>query len=120
MSTQGRAGGSARDLLGFRAWRLSEGGLLRSVHFIGSGYGDWLPDDPYEARCPMRHPVPGEGCTCGVYAASELEDVGPQLMSLARDRAVILGQVRGWGRTVRHERGWRSQYAAPQTLLVPR
>ncbi|MGH8909447.1 MAG: hypothetical protein ACRD0K_23855, partial [Egibacteraceae bacterium] len=29
------------------------------------------------------------------------------------------GIVRGWGRLIEHEHGWRAQYAAPVALLLP-
>src|SRR6266542_2065527 len=98
MNGNGSIPDAVQPVMGFRAWRLTKGGILRSVHFIGSGYGDWLPGTAYEAVCSAEHQAPAPSCRCGVYAARSLEDLGPQLLSLARDRAVILGRVLGWGR----------------------
>lgn len=93
-------------LLGYRAWRLREDGLLHSLH----SEGIWYPDKPMEAVCQFCQESPCTSCTCGVYAMDKLEDVD--------DSFVVHGSVYGWGRYVRGESGWRAQYAYPKALYL--
>jgi len=54
-------------------------------------------------------------CTCGVYAAKNLE----HLRQFGYEGRGIRGEVFLWGTVVEHEFGWRSQFAYPKTLLLP-
>lgn len=56
---------------------------------------------------------PGEGCSCGIYAASELGGCP------AAGRDEIMGKVKMWGKVVPGDKGWRAQYAFPSELYVP-
>ena len=61
------------------------------------------------------HDAPHLKCTCGIYASKSLE----HLRRPGYQRSLIYGQVLLWGTMVEHQRGWRSQYAYPQSLLLP-
>ena len=54
-------------------------------------------------------------CTCGVYAAKNIE----HLRQLGYEGRGIRGEVHLWGTVVEHELGWRAQFAYPKTLFLP-
>ena len=108
-------------VVAYRVWRWDETGLY-------SLNGEqWLPDRPVEARCRVapgaRHvrfvdstdEVPDRNCTCGVYAAKNLE----HLRRLGYADRGICGEVYLWGKVVEHKLGWRAQFAYPKNLVLP-
>ena len=64
--------------------------------------------------CPSRNSFWSE-CTCGVYAAKNIE----HLRQLGYEGRGIRGEVHLWGTVVEHEFGWRSQFAYPKSLVLP-
>jgi hypothetical protein len=110
-------------ITGYRVWQWDRAGL-RSLN------GEtWRPGEPLEARCRFSefghwrrnganlrpHDAPHLKCTCGIYAIKSLE----HLRRPGYQRSLIYGQVLLWETIVEHQRGWRSQYAYPQTFLLP-
>lgn len=104
-----------------RVWRWDDTGL-KSLN------GEpWLPHRPVEARCRVapaaRHPsvvdrpaeVPDRNCTCGLYAAKNLE----HLRQLGYASYGVCGEVYLWGIVVEHRFGWRAQFAYPKNLILP-
>jgi len=104
-----------------RVWRWDDTGL-KSLN------GEpWLPDRPVEARCRVapaaRHvsvvnrpaEVPDRSCTCGLYAAKNLE----HLRQLGYASYGVCGEVYLWGIVVEHRLGWRAQFAYPKNLILP-
>jgi preprotein translocase subunit YajC len=87
----------------------------------------WLPDRAVEARCRVvpaarylrgvhrSTEVPDRNCTCGVYAAKNLE----HLRQLGYADRGICGEVYLWGKVVEHKLGWRAQFAYPKNLVLP-
>jgi hypothetical protein len=78
-----------------------------------------------EARCSTprilagwrgRHEAPDVGCRCGVYASDSLAVVHRERP--AWPPAPVIGRVALWGRTIEHERGWRSRFAYPERLRL--
>jgi hypothetical protein len=61
------------------------------------------------------HEVPQTDCTCGVYAAKNLE----HLRQFGYEGRGIHGEVYLWGTVVEHELGWRAQFAYPKSLILP-
>jgi hypothetical protein len=61
------------------------------------------------------HEPPHLDCTCGVYAAKNLQ----HLRQLGYEGRGISGEVYLWGAVVEHELGWRAQYAYPRSLVLP-
>jgi hypothetical protein len=55
-------------------------------------------------------------CTCGVYAAKNIE----HLRQLGYEGRGIRGEVHLWGTVVEHELGWRAQFAYPKSLVLLR
>ena len=69
------------------------------------------------ARSPtVRHESPSLGCTCGIYASASLHDLATSTPSLPA--LSVVGTVSMWGRTIEHERGWRSRFAYPARLAL--
>lgn len=92
----------AGPLVGFRAWKVDEDYVLRSLN----DNRVWTPQLAMEARCRESHRVPQRGCTCGWYAYKR--------------SAAAAGPVRGtaalWGPVVAHALGWRARFAYPLAL----
>ena len=111
-------------IVGYRAWRWKATGL-QSLN--GS---PWLPGRPLVARCGppgggtiaslaetghSPDELPHLDCTCGVYAAKNLE----HLREIDYARFGIHGEVYLWGTVVEHRLGWRAQFAYPKSLFLP-
>jgi hypothetical protein len=61
------------------------------------------------------HELPHSDCTCGVYAAKNLEH--PRRFGYTGRG--IHGEVYLWGTVVEHKLGWRAQFAYPKSLFLP-
>jgi len=101
-------------IVGHRVWRWDAAGL-------SSLNGKrWLPRQPLAAKCGAGNAhdareVPQIDCTCGVYAAKNIE----HLRRLGYEGRGIRGEVHLWGTVVEHELGWRAQFAYPKVLFLP-
>jgi hypothetical protein len=111
--------------IGFRVWRIDEmltGPRLASPH----RHAAWLPGVPLKAECKdesgalaLAHPhrkqpgvsPPIEGCTCGIYAYHEADDMVDALTS-----RLVGGAVVAWGRITIHQEGFRAEFARPLAL----
>lgn len=111
-------------VVGHRVWRWSAAGLM------SLNDEPWLPGQPLAAGCRAAilrtiaglpkalhapHEVPSEGCTCGVYAAKNLQ----HLRQIGYERRGIHGEVYLWGTVVEHKLGWRAQFAYPKSFFLP-
>jgi hypothetical protein len=109
------------------AWRcwfvLPEECLLRPIYKRGLA---WKPREALEAVCPDKlHEVPADRCKCGVWAASEPENLHEVKWTFSPPKGIdplpgvlVVGQISMWGRLIEHERGWRSSHAYPKHLYV--
>ena len=100
-------------IVGHRVWRWDAAGL-KSLN--GKR---WPPGRPLAAICGAgnahdAHDPPHLDCTCGVYAAKDIE----HLRRLGYEGRGICGEVHLWGTVVEHELGWRAQFAYPKTLFL--
>src|SRR5271157_2127187 len=116
----------------YRAWQWREDGITSLNN------SPWTPKVAFEATCPRNeeikqlytheitgkldaflgedlHPVPDEGCTCGMYAGINFQ----HLIDIGYSSHGIHGEVYLWGRLYRHTLGWRAQYAYPKNFVVP-
>ena len=101
-------------IVGHRVWRW-DGTGLRSLN--GK---PWSQCQPLAAKCGAGNAhdadePPHLECTCGVYAAKNIE----HLRQLGYEGRGIRGEVYLWGTVVEHELGWRAQFAYPKTLFLP-
>jgi len=67
--------------------------------------------DPIRARGCKK--PPNDNCTCGIYALD-----GGREYSTPNDDSCIIGEVYGWGRYVRGNKGWRAQWAYPKSFYL--
>jgi hypothetical protein len=111
-------------VIGYRVWRWNATGL-------NSLNGEpWLPGRRLAAGCRAAarrtivggaeavhgaHDPPHSDCTCGVYAAKNLE----HLRQFGYEGRGIHGEVYLWGTVVEHKLGWRAQFAYPKSLFLP-
>lgn len=106
---------------GYRVW-LVEGNRIYSLNHQSL----WQPGAPLEAYCERDHEPPGEGCSCGIYAAAtfnRLYDMGytaqTGLFAARSDQIVFAGKVKLWGGIIPGTVGWRAQFAYPAKFLIP-
>ena len=115
-------------LRGWRAWKIVEdadGPALASFWMQTL----WPARRALESGCPAHGPHPRAHHTCGIHAFGAQHDAlvyadrpcEPLLFVRRVEHAlgVAVGVVSGWGRAVRHSRGWRSQFAYPYDLYLP-
>ena len=105
---------SAEAVDGWRAWSVREhdGDVWLSSLTRAE---DWEPAAPFVATCSRRrHAPPRRGCSCGVYAAANPEE----LAGLGRIAGAAIGQVSLWGRIAEHSRGYRAGAAYPARLRL--
>jgi hypothetical protein len=111
-------------IVGYRVWQWDTAGL-RSLN------GEpWLPGRPLAAGCGAAarvpifvhteavrgaHEAPHSDCTCGIYAAKNIE----HLRTTGYWQYGIRGEVSLWGTVVEHKLGWRAQFAYPKSLFLP-
>lgn len=87
-----KMGMKVEDLIGWRIWRVSPSGLLMSF----SQANLWLPSEPMKG---------------------ELHSETLAAAKLAGSVNHVMGQVRMWGHVIKHEQGFRSQYATQSVSL---
>ena len=118
---------TSEPLRGWRAWQVIESrdGPALASWWVGTL---WPARRELEAGCGMHGARPVLHHICGIHAFSAREDAlayaadgregRPMLFTRTPARAlgIAVGRVSGWGRAVRHTRGWRSQYAYPYDL----
>lgn len=118
--------------LALRVWQLDKSRLaLRSLNApskktswaakaMSSPGGDWPQRGVLAASCPMRgddkheDPVPGQECTCGIYATTSLDVISGYL----NRQAPILGVVEMGGRVIPATNGYRAAYARVAAILL--
>lgn len=135
---------SITPVVGFRAWRLTQAGLVSVVHG-----GRWSHKEPEVAWCSDRtgafpgfqvifpfsgggarvlppapasaeHLAPDEKCSCGIYATAQLEDLksGTLHLGIWGRQNYVLGIVEGYGKVILHDKGWRAERARIRQLCV--
>lgn len=121
-------------LSGWRAWFTSRDRSSPSITMLRSIYMgfEWPTRTPLMAECrfPASHILHSRRCTtspnstcqyCGVYAHTKVHHLAPELLRWIRGdfyAGLVIGRVAMWGRIIKHEWGYRSQYAYPQELWV--
>lgn len=91
-------------LVGWKGWNLIAGRLSSPTY-----HGVWEPDQRFEAQCNNKcGEIVHEECNCGIYAIDNAFEVNGY--------GRIRGQVYGWGRYIRGEKGWRAQFAYPKSF----
>ena len=114
--------------LAFRVWRRDGEALLSlnapskgcspMARYLAEPAGGWPQDHPLVARCerstPHENEVPGQECTCGIYATTDLDVIGSYLSQAAP----VLGVVEMGGRVIPATQGYRAAYARVAAILL--
>ena len=82
----------------------------------------WFPNKATPAQCRKQEVcrnAPQEGCTCGYYGLST-KAFREWFTAGAFPPFVVVGRVSMWGKVIVCQRGWRSQFAYPKELFLPR
>jgi len=99
-----------QPIIGWRAWIAStEPPRLWSL----ARPATWAPGELVEA-----HATPTSDPRAGIHAFRTCAEALGEFMGGWGD-GLVLGSVAMWGQVVEHERGFRAQYAYPQTLVLP-
>lgn len=89
---------AADAVLGWRYWQLPAG--ERQLRSVTHRRVVWRTGSAHQARClTSGHAAPSEGCACGIHAAVDLASLHAHGLCLGPE-ALIVGQVRLWGRVV--------------------
>jgi hypothetical protein len=120
----------AQTRLALRVWQFDRARLvLRSLNAppkkstwvsraMASPGGDWPHRQILTAACPngAKHddPVPGQECSCGIYATTDLDVISGYL----RRDAPVLGVVELGGRVIPATQGYRAPYARVAAILL--
>lgn len=102
-------------LVGWKALSV-EDGKIYSASMAGIS---WPIDEPLVAVCKNgkdHKDSPYEHCSCGIYASERRE--GAEDYRHQSDPEDFLALVYGWGKYVRGNSGWRSQYAYPKCFYL--
>jgi hypothetical protein len=120
------------EVVGWRAWRVIGSEQLPMLASVTHGNTIWHPNRWTLATCGKctecksgseQSPVtiPGEHCSCGMYAAKTRE----QLVSLGYNhysddaKPTFIGEVAFAGKVIPGSQGWRAQKARIKRLYVP-
>jgi hypothetical protein len=109
---------STEPVVGWRVWRLHAGPDGPRLMSVTRPYV-WPVAEPIRAKCDLHHgrrPTPDVRCTCGLYAASNPDDLS-RVQVLSSDASVV-GAIAMWGRVVEHARGARAAFAYPARLRL--
>lgn len=129
----GKAPALPQTRLALRAWQFDRDQLvLRSLNApvgkptwvakaMASPVGNWPHGKTLAASCPFtsgkgKHddPVPGEECSCGIYATTDLDVISRYLSRTAP----VLGVVEMGGRVIPATQGYRAAYARVAAILL--
>jgi len=99
-------------LIGWRKWKVNTTARRIESQYAHTGFETslWPVDEPLRAKCTCGPKVPSERHECGIYATDD--------KTTTKAYEGIEGQVYGWGRYVRGNKGWRSEFAYPKEFYL--
>jgi hypothetical protein len=106
------------DLFGWRVWRITSLGYLRSL----TADAIWLPGVPMEARTVVDDPKGGvlQGSDYGIHVFKERHGAVLEVDTYAgvtgSGGSYAIGSVLLWGEVVEHERGYRAERAKIKSI----
>lgn len=114
---------SSEVILGWRAWQLTDyerrGGVSeKRIQAVGMK-PTWEPYEPNVAICTSQgnHEAPWRSCRCGFWAFKNRTDVEASIHEEYRGlQGKVVGQIAMWGRVLECKRGWRAEFAYPQSF----
>lgn len=117
---------SKKPLTSWRIWHVEDKApaRLKSISYQEL----WPPMEPIHAKCQGKdreqidHECPSWHHRCGVYSVKRLMDI--QKWATNREstagRCFVVGEIEMWGRVLEYRDGYRSEYAYPLRLWVPK
>ena len=60
---------------------------------------------------------PERNCMCGIYAVSELKDLGDRVRQMS---GLVHGRIKAWGKIATYTKGFRAEYAKVDALYLPK
>lgn len=108
---------------GWRAWSIVDfhrrgNSVEKRLQALGTK-PIWEPYQPNVATCVTdgTHEAPWPTCRCGFWAFKDRKHVEQALFSnYGGEKGKVIGQIALWGRVLETTRGYRGEYAYPQTL----
>jgi hypothetical protein len=118
-SAADRAPDLVGEVIAFRAWRVPRRGAprLQSMNGVPWPCGRWML-----AECECCEEIPGENCSCGIYAGRHREhlvELGYNRRSYYDGESVAIGEVGLAGKVIVGTQGWRAEKARPIRLWLP-
>lgn len=104
----------SEPVLAFRVWHFfwKDGASMLSP--LNVGWGDWQPgvNKAVCQRMANLHHAPVKGCHCGYWMRDDLAGA-------VGNGGNLVGVVQGWGKVIRHEDGYRSEFASVVAFGIP-
>jgi len=118
------------EIVAYRAWKVIGTKRMPLLGSVTHGGTVWHPDRWTVATCNGKthcwkcvdKRVPGEGCTCGLYAARDrrhLSGMGYNKESASRPNPVVIGEVGLVGKVIPGSQGYRAEKGRVVRLFVP-
>ena len=103
----------AGEIVGWRIWKLSNG-FLDSVFVTYT----WRPGVCERSSCKQRgYDEPGCYENFGYHAFKDKDQAEREASMYSHLWPCVIGSVAMWGDVIEHEHGWRSEYAAVQSII---
>lgn len=119
-------------VIGYRVWDIvvDVGSIERNIYLASfTGHTRWPYRQALEAKCfrpqdltPHHHTnscPPDIACACGIYAYADAMRLVEEMQRMYSSLIYTIGAIAMWGRVIRHQHGYRSQYAYPLSLNIP-
>jgi hypothetical protein len=111
-----RAPDLIEEVVAFRGWHLETGWprveLVSFSHDFVWPTGEWAV-----AECRRGCEIPGERCSCGIYAALDRRHL--HSIGYMGETASVIGEVGLAGKVIPGDLGWRAARARVRRLWVP-
>jgi len=116
------------EITGYRAWRVVGSLKLPLLQSVTHREGVWHPDrwtfatcnGNLECRACSDGRVPGENCSCGLYAARDRRHLsGMSYNRQGGQHPVLIGEVGLAGKVIPGSQGWRAEKGRVKRLFVP-
>jgi len=96
------------EVLGYRVWRMGDGGLMSYVSVHPDARTVWAPG-VVVAACRHGHEAPHSGCVCGLHAS--YAPPNPCRDGFGKHNTAAYGAVAAWGTIDTTSTDFRAQYA---------
>jgi len=115
------------EITGYRAWRVVGSLKLPLLGSVTHREAIWHPDRWTVATCGGNLEchrctdwrVPGEGCSCGLYAARDRRHLTGMPYVNEHEKPVFIGEVGFVGKVIPGSQGWRAERGRVKRLFVP-